>query len=227
MCNINSESEILIYLKNVGEDIDESLWECVDATIDEGESEDDDIEAMLNATLNVAQVALSTAPSDTRQKKSIQDNEWVKVRYAYVQGSRKFGSSATKKGRPFCRAMEAAKKLYRKEDIIKMKSDGVNSILGHKKQPYSLWLHKGGVNCYHKFERRIYIKRKKNDGTPWGGGAFNGVKKSTLAQAKKYKYNTKYGKYKNDRRVAEAQIDRTDKGHHPSWTPSSKSKKRR
>jgi|TARA_B110000908_G_scaffold17449_1_gene19619 hypothetical protein len=224
MCSFDEQkAEALVYILGVGEDEDND-WVCIDARIDDGETEDEDFEGMLNASLNVA---LASTGSANRNAKSRQDNNFVKVRYAYVQGSKKHGSSLAKKGRPFCMAMEGANKLYRKEDIIKMKSQGLNRTLGHKGQSYSIWLHKGGVNCYHKFERRIYIKRKKNDGKAWGGGAFNGVKKSTIAQARKYHFNPKSGRFKNDRRVAEAQIDRADKGHHPSWRPSNKSKKRR
>ena len=223
MCTFEEQqAETLLYLNRVGEVMPED-WVCIDARIDEGETEDEDFETMLNATLNVA---LSVAPADNRAKDSKQDNKFVKVRYAYVQGSKKHGKSSNgKKMRPFCRAMESASRLYRKEDIIKMQSDGVNSVLGHNKQAYSIWLHKGGVNCHHKFERRIYIKKTKNDGTAWGGGAMNGVKKSTIAQAKKKHFNPKSGRYRNDRRVAEAQIDRADKGHHPSYKPKGKKRK--
>lgn len=221
MCEISEkQAEILIYLQKVGEKENDE-WECIDARIDENESEDEDFEAMLNATLSVA---LSVAPSDNRAQASVQDNKFVKVRYKYVQGSRKHGSSTSKKSRPFCNAMEGADRLYRKEDILKMQQDGVNSQLGHNKQPYSLWLHKGGVNCYHKFERRIYIKRTKNNGEAWGGSAMNGVRKSSVAQARKKGFNPKSGRFKNDRRVAEAQIDRADKGHHPSYTGRKKKK---
>lgn len=223
MCDTASkQAEILIYLNKVGEKIGED-WVCVDARVDDNESEGEDFEAMLNATLNVA---LSAAPADNRSAASVQDNKFVKVRYAYVQGSKKFGSSKSKKGRPFCNAMEAADRLYRKEDILKMKVDGINRELGHNRQPYSLWLHKGGVNCHHKFERRIYIKREKNDGTPWGGSAMNGVRKSSVSKARKYGFNPKSGRFRNDRRVSEAQIDRADKGHHPSYRGSTKGKTR-
>ena len=59
--------------------------------------------------------------------------------------------------------MKSSNKVYRKEDILKMQKDGVNSELGHNKQPYSIWLHKGGVNCYCTWERQIYIKRTKKE----------------------------------------------------------------
>ena len=172
---------------------------------------------MLNANIKLN---LASAPADKRAKPSEQDTPWVKVRYAYVQGSRKNGKSSggQKKQRAFCTAMESAKILYRKEDIIKMQSDGVNSELGHGKNPYSIWRHKGGVNCHHKWERRIYMKRTKADGTPWGGEAMNGVYKVTKKEARKGGYSENKKKFINDTRVAEAQIDRADKGHHPSYS---------
>ena len=98
-----------------------------------------------------------------------------------------------------------------------MQKDGVNSQLGHNKQPYSIWRHKGGVNCYDTWERVIYIKKTRKDGEPYGGDALRGTYKSTVGQAKKKGFDPKRNKYKNDRRVAEAQIDRADKGHHPSY----------
>lgn len=167
-----------------------------------------------------------SAPADERAKDSAQDTKWLKVRYAYVQGSRKFGNSQSKSQRKFCVAMENAKRIYRKEDIIQMEKDGVNKELGHNKRPYSIWRHKGGVNCHHKWERRVYMKRTKADGTPWGGGAMNGVKAISVGQAKKMGFDPKRNKFKNDKRVAEAQIDRADKGHHPSYRKPTKRKRR-
>ena len=220
MCSVQGYDDILLYLNGVGESEDLDSWDLIDASVDENETESEDFEAMLNDTMSVAMSAV--APGDTRNKESIQDNKFVKVRYMYVQGSKRFGSSRSKKGRPFCRAMEAARKVYRKEDILRMQSDGVNSQLGHNKQAYSLWLHKGGVNCYHKFERRIYLKRVKNDGNPYAGGALTGVKRASIKEASKKGFNTKSNRFKNNKRVAEAQIDRTDKGHHPSYVKPKK-----
>ena len=220
MCSVSGYDDILIYLNGVGESEDLDQWDLIDASIDDNETESEDFEAMLNDTMSVALAA--TAPVDTRNKDSVQDNKFVKVRYLYVQGSKRFGSSKGKKMRPFCRAMESARKVYRKEDILKMQTDGVNSQLGHNKQSYSLWLHKGGVNCHHKFERRIYLKRTKNDGTPYAGGALTGVKKVSIKEARKRGFNTKSNRFKNNKRVAEAQIDRADKGHHPSYVKPKK-----
>lgn len=223
--NFNTEEQLkwLTYLNKKGETIDESEWLLIDARVDENEGEDEDWEDMLNEPISM-ELMLASAPADERALQSIQDSKFLKVRYVYVQGSKK-GTSTGGKQRPFCIAMEAASRFYRKEDIIKMQSDGVNSELGHNKAPYSIWKHKGGVNCYHKFERRIYLKRTKADGTPWGGSALNGVVNISVNTAiKKHGFDPKRNKWKNDKRVAEAQIDRSDRGHHPSYSKSTKRK---
>ena len=217
--NFNPEEQVewLTYLSKKGEQLDDEEWVLIDSRVDEEETEDENWEEMLTAQLALQMPELASAPADNRASNSAQDTKWLKVRYAYVQGSRKNGSSNGKKQRAFCSAMEGANRIYRKEDIIQMQADGVNSELGHNKQPYSIWRHKGGVNCYHKWERRIYMKRTKADGTPWGGSAMNGVKKISVGQARKNGFDPNRNKFKNDKRVAEAQIDRADKGHHPSY----------
>jgi hypothetical protein len=215
--NFNPEEQVdwLTYLNKKGETNEElEGYELISSTIDEGEEEGEDWEKLISDSISLE---LSSAPADKRSKASIQDTDFIKVRYAYVQGSKKHGSSNSKSKRRFCTAMESASRLYRKEDILRMQADGVNSELGHNKAPYSLWKHKGGVNCHHKWERRIYVKRTKADGTPWGGSAMNGVKKATAKTARAKGFNKEKGKFRNEKRVAEAQIDRQDKGHHPSY----------
>jgi hypothetical protein len=60
-------------------------------------------------------------------------------------------------GRAFCKAMIRANKLYRKEDIIKMGSQPVNAGFGiDGASTYSIWLYKGGANCHHRWNKRVY-----------------------------------------------------------------------
>lgn len=212
MCKgVNGLADMFVYLEKTGEVINENEWHLADARVDLNETEDEDYEAMLNDTLNI-----SLSIADSRRKDSVQDSKFIKVRYRYAKGSRKHGKKG-QSSRDFCRLMHRTNKVYRKEDILQMQKDGVNSQLGHNKQPYSLWRHKGGVNCYDTWERVIYIKKTKKDGEPYGGDALRGTYKSTVGKAKKKGFDPKRNKYKNDRRVAEAQIDRADKGHHPSY----------
>ena len=212
MCKgVNGLADIFVYLEKVGEVVNENEWHLADARVDLNETEDEDYEAMLNDTLNI-----SLSIADSRRKDSVQDSKFIKVRYRYAKGSRKHGKKG-QSSRDFCRLMHRTKKVYRKEDILQMQKDGVNSELGHNKQPYSIWRHKGGVNCYDTWERVIYIKKTRKDGEPYGGDALRGTYKTTVGKAKKKGFDPKRNKYKNDRRVAEAQIDRADKGHHPSY----------
>jgi hypothetical protein len=72
------------------------------------------------------------------------------TRYVYA-GERK------ENGREFCKSMMRANKLYRKEDIIKMGSQSVNAGFGiDGASTYSIWLYKGGANCHHRWNKRVY-----------------------------------------------------------------------
>jgi hypothetical protein len=63
-------------------------------------------------------------------------------------------------GREFCKKMMSLakqKRVYRKEDILKMGSQAVNPGLGIDGAPtYSIWLYKGGANCHHRWNKRVY-----------------------------------------------------------------------
>ena len=53
--------------------------------------------------------------------------------------------------------MMGANKLYRKEDIINMGKKAVNPGFGIKgANTYSIWLYKGGPQCFHFWSRRIF-----------------------------------------------------------------------
>jgi len=87
---------------------------------------------------------------------SKQDNKGYKVRYAYMPVRKSEGSRA------FCKRMEALTDkdvVYRLEDINMMSFRGVNKELGHKGRNYSLFKFKGGKNCHHFWEKRVYKKK--------------------------------------------------------------------
>ena len=87
---------------------------------------------------------------------SKQDNKGYKVRYAYMP-MRKSPDS-----RQFCQQMEALTEkdvVYRLEDINQMSFRGVNKELGHQGRNYSLFKFKGGKNCHHYWEKRVYKKK--------------------------------------------------------------------
>ena len=74
------------------------------------------------------------------------------MRYRYA--------GASEGQREFCKKMIAADKVYRKEDIELAETKVVNKGLGaNGADTYSIWLYKGGVNCQHFWERKIYLRK--------------------------------------------------------------------
>lgn len=192
-------SNLFEQLQEFGEDIDSNEYEMIGAETTQDEPEDFDVEAYLNG--------MNFSANDD----SAQDSERYKVRYRYVSGTNrktKGGSS-----REFCKQMLKLDKLYRKEDIAQMSFKGVNKSHGHKGQNYSLFKWAGGVNCSHVFQRVIFRKRFKKDGTLWGGNALAGTNYVNVNQAVREGFKLP----KNPKEVSEANSTRKDKGHHPNW----------
>jgi len=185
-------------IKDLGEDENLEDYELLDVEDTEDEPEDFDVESYLNG------LHLSATQEST------QDNKQYKVRYKYVKGTNRKPKGES---RPFCENMMRNGKIFRKEDIGQMSARGVNKEHGHKGQNYSLFKFQGGVNCYHRWERRIYKKRLKKDGTEWGGNALDGTKFVNVSQAVREGFKLP----KNPKEVSEANITRTDRGHHPNY----------
>ena len=103
---------------------------------------------------DLSAVRLATIKSSNKASK--EDNDVYKIRYAYMPVRRSPNS------RDFCKKMEGLTSrniVFRKEDINMMSFRGVNKELGHNKQNYSLLRFKGGKNCHHYFELRVYKKK--------------------------------------------------------------------
>jgi hypothetical protein len=167
--------------------------------VGDDEPEDFDVEGYLNGLVSLS------ATQD-----SSQDTELYKVRYKYAKGTRKKPKGES---RPFCKTMMSQGKLYRKEDIGMMSARGVNKSFGHKGRNYSLFKWKGGVNCYHRWERRIYKKKIKKNGEPYGGDALRGTEFINVNQAVRQGFKLP----KNPKEVSQAPITREDRGHHPNY----------
>ena len=139
---------------------------------------------------------------------SEQDTKLWKTRYAFTKGT-----SKTPKGqsRSFCNKMVSlsdAGKVYRKEDIELMSQQGVNGKFAHSGGKYDIFLYGGGVNCYHRFERRVFKKKLKEDGKPKGGGAMQQTIPVNVNEAKRQGYKP----VKNSPDVAIAEIDKPNNG---------------
>ena len=123
------------------------------------------------------------------------------TRYVYA-GEKKSNS------RDFCTNMMKANKIYRKEDIVRMEKVAVNKGWGPKGTDfYSVWLWKGGGNCYHRFNKQVFVAF---EGT---GIDVRSPKAVQISSAKAAKYGYKI---RNDKRVSQRPIDMPNQGFLPS-----------
>ena len=139
---------------------------------------------------------------------SEQDDKIWKIRYAYTVGTRKTPQGAS---RAFCQRMMSLSdsgKVFRKEDIDLMSMQGVNGQFAHSGGKYDIFLYGGGVNCYHRWERRIFKKRLNEDGTPKGGSAMQQTIEVNVNEARRQGAKIP----KNDPDVAIAEIDKPNHG---------------
>jgi hypothetical protein len=139
------------------EDIPED-WELIKEEVVDGEHVDFDYEAELNKIAN-EKIELANTGRANPNARSSQDGlnrsgtAFYKVRYVYRNDNFLANKSGTI--RDFCRIMESADKIYRKEDIMKM--GGSNPGFGiDGSNYYDKFLYKGGPNCHHFWLRQIY-----------------------------------------------------------------------
>ena len=127
------------FLEDKGEIVDEEEWELIEAE-----------------PVNLASVRSYSDPD----KPSEMDSGLYKVRYAYTKNT-------SAQSRKFCRQMANAAQngyVYRYEDLQAMEPDTntLNPGLAQRgSTTYSVWLYKGGVNCKHHFERRVYFRKRE------------------------------------------------------------------
>jgi len=187
-------SELLLNLEQLGESEEELMQEfdLITADLVEDEGAEYDVEAYLNSRTDLA-----------AQQESEQDTARYKVRYFYAIGTPKKPEGES---RLLCRTLVNAKRVYRMEDIQAMSSRGGAEAQG---EPYSVWLFKGGANCYHRWERRIYRKKLTKEGNIYGGGALNGTEIINVNQAIRMGFRP----MQNDPNVAIAPIETPTRGY--------------
>ncbi len=139
-------------------------WELISEEIVDGEHQDFDYEAELN---NISNTELTSTGRANPNARSSQDGlnksktAFYKVRYVYTHDNFLVNETGTQ--REFCKKMEKAKKIYRKEDIMRMSKIAVNPGFGKEgAATYSIWLFKGGPQCEHFWLRQVY-KAPKTD----------------------------------------------------------------
>ncbi len=141
---LSKNKEAADILISMGEDINLDDWEV----IDERPCDKPTLtEERLGAVLEFAK-----APSGDSRKSSEQDTSLFKIRYKYA------GNPNPQ--REFCKKVIQANKVYRVEDIEKASNEVVNAGFGaNGTDTYNIWFYKGGVNCKHFWERKIYLKK--------------------------------------------------------------------
>jgi len=187
-------AELVAKLQEIGESEEDILkdFEMVDAELVDDEEAEYDVEAYLNSRIELA-----------AQDKSEQDTERYKVRYFYAIGTRRSPNGSS---RVLCSTLMNAARVYRKEDIEQLSSNGGAEAQG---KPYSVWLYKGGANCYHRWERRVYRKKLTKDGKIWGGGTLNGTDIINVNEAVRQGFKLP----KNAKEVAIAPIESDYQGY--------------
>ena len=187
-------AELVAKLQEIGESEEDILkdFEMVDAELVDDEEAEYDVEAYLNSRIELA-----------AQDKSEQDTERYKVRYFYTIGTRRSPNGSS---RVLCSTLMNAARVYRKEDIEQLSSNGGAEAQG---KPYSVWLYKGGANCYHRWERRVYRKKLTKDGKIWGGGTLNGTDIINVNEAVRQGFKLP----KNAKEVAIAPIESDYQGY--------------
>ena len=180
--------DLLSQLEELGEKIDENNWELIHT------EKVEDTEAEFDFT-KLAEVSKDDAKPNSV---SSQDNSTYKVRYSYGPVRNSANS------RRFCQRMElltSQNLVFRKEDINMMSFRGINKELGHKGQNYSLFKYKGGVNCHHYWELKVY-KKKVSDN-------------NLVSEQEAIKDGLK--EPKNAPEVEIAPKDMANRGHHPNY----------
>jgi hypothetical protein len=87
---------------------------------------------------------------------------------------------------------------------------GVNGKFAHSGGKYDIFLYGGGVNCYHRWERRVFKKKLNEDGKPKGGNAMQQTTAVNVNEAKRQGYKP----VKNAKDVAIAEIDKPNNGRY-------------
>ena len=191
-CSSDSEGVADALIK-LGTTVDSEEWELVSSDVID---EPTITESQLNSVLELARV-----PDSKSGFKSKQDTSLFKIRYAY-----KGESTDGKNHREFCKKVVAANLVYREEDIKQAGSQGANKGFGvDGADNYDIFLYKGGPNCKHFFERKIFLKKGNEAMT------VNAARKLILTLEPSKRKNAMWKQ--NDKKVAKMPYDMPNHGY--------------
>jgi len=153
---LSKDFKIAEALINLGEDIPENsiLIDEYPVDYDLDDKENETLSKGLKTSF-LSKIVNLVSTGDARPNITSKQDEVIEgikflTRYVYA-------GETKKDSREFCRRMVQANKIYRKEDIIKMGSEVVNKGWGPKgADTYSIWFYKGGGNCHHRWNKRVY-----------------------------------------------------------------------
>lgn len=208
MCSHNLASDsIADLLIDKGEELSDE-WFLIDETevdYDTEEELDSEINTLNNKKKSTLSKMWKFITSTGTARPNIKDKEQDKV-IDGVQFITRYVYSGNLTGeREFCSKMLRADKVYRKEDIINMSFQVVNSGFGKDgSDVYSIWLYKGGARCNHKWLRRTYANFDGIKIDPTNPNA----KAISSATAEKYGY-----RIRNDKEVSMKPSDMPTKGY--------------
>ena len=188
------ETEMFEELEQLGEDENLDEWELVDER-----PVDYDQEEALDKMIGLATTGTARPNAKSKQDGENQEGVQFKVRYQYAP------LKTSTNSREFCKKMVAAKKIYRKEDIISMGDRAVNKGWGlNGADTYSIWFYKGGGDSHHFWMRKTYKAKNPNVKPDVG----NPNAEVSVNQAKKKGFTPE----KNDKKVAQRPTDMPNNG---------------
>jgi hypothetical protein len=157
-CSTDStlDDEIADALIDLGEE-PRANWLLVDES--EVDYDNDDAEnellnkepkqSLLSKVYNFVSTGSARPNAKSEQDENIDGIRFI-TRYVYA-------GETTAKSRLFCKKMNEADKIYRKEDILRMSEQAVNKGWGPRgADTYSIWLFKGGGACHHRWNKQVY-----------------------------------------------------------------------
>jgi hypothetical protein len=153
---LSKDFKIAEALINLGEDEPENsiLIDEYEVDYDSDDKENETLskepkQSFLSKIVNLVSTGDNRPNISSKQDEVIEGIKFI-TRYVYA-------GKTSADSREFCNRMIAANKIYRKEDIIKMGSEVVNKGWGPRgADTYSIWFYKGGGNCNHRWNKRVY-----------------------------------------------------------------------
>jgi hypothetical protein len=193
-------------LINLGE-LENENWLLIDESEVDYDNDDTENEllnkepkqSLLSKIYNFVSTGTARPNAKSEQDENIDGVRFI-TRYVYA-------GETSSNSRLFCKKMNEADKIYRKEDILRMSEAAVNKGWGPRgADTYSIWLYKGGGACHHRWNKRVYA-------------SFEGVNidvNSPRARIIAGRTAEKYGyTIKNPELVSQRPIDMPNKGFLP------------